>query len=177
MYCVCIHMYPSCLNIINQFDGYRSSSIRKQQKIALFCQNQKESEESTKKAKTFMFVALFLLASKSTHTQLWLFHGKLLQYFECRCICTVIPSFIGIFSSLTFILAFTATFVFWPHFSWLIFVVKCFLKTTVARVDLLVCIFRVFDSPAGRYRPSIFLGTTPYCLRINCKRFTTRIHF
>ena len=67
MYCMCIHMYPSCLNIINQFDGYRSSSIRKQQKIALFCQNQKESEESTKKAKTFMFVALFCWPRKA-HT-------------------------------------------------------------------------------------------------------------
>ena len=99
MYCMCIHMYPSCLNIINQFDGYRTAAVRK----PCFVRTKRNLKNPAKRLKLLCLLPFFCWPRKThTHKAMIISWKTTPIPFECRCICTVIPSFIGIFS-LTFI--------------------------------------------------------------------------
>ena len=164
MYCMCIHMYPSCLNIINQFDGYRTAAVRK----PCFVRIKRNLKNPAKRLKLLCLLPFFCWPRK-THTQSY-------DYFMENYSNTLWVSLYLHCNSIIY----WHFFVFDLHFSLYCnirvlasFFLIDFCGQVFPRVDLHVHFPRFWWPHRPSRRSSIFLGTTPYCLRINCRRFTT----
>ena len=116
-------------------------------KIALFVRTTRNLRNPLKDWK--FYVALFCWPPKR-HTRLWLFYGKL----NLALVFAYWHFPVDLHCNIRVLPSF---------FSQLIFAVKPFPQESRPRVHF----------SAFLIASSIFLGTTPYCLRINCRRFTT----